>query len=105
MSITPFEALAVAPKSQEASFIKTAQQTKENSQQVQLTGMLQAQAQQKLNRAEKPEEKSKTELYYDAKEKGSNAYAKQQERERQKKEQQAEEERKRMLGCTFDITV
>lgn len=105
MSITPFEALAVAPKSQEASIFKTAQMQKETGQQTQIAGMVQQQAQQKMNRTEKSAGKEETPLHYDAKEKGNNAYTQQEQKERKKQEEKEKEERKRMLGCTFDITV
>lgn len=105
MSVTPYETLAVAPKSQEASLFRTAQMQKENAQQVQITGMLQQKTEQKMNRTEKMEQKDETPFKYDAKEKGNNAYAKQQERERKKKEEQEKEDRKKLFGCTFEITV
>ena len=41
----------------------------------------------------------------DAKEKGNNAYSKQQEKERKKREEQEKEDRKKMYGCTFEITI
>ena len=47
MSITPYETLAVAPKSQEASIFRTSQMQKENAQQAQIAGAVQQQAQQK----------------------------------------------------------
>ena len=53
MSITPYEALAVAPKSQEASMFRTAQMQKESAQQSQIAGMVQQQAEQKMTRTEK----------------------------------------------------
>lgn len=105
MSITPFEALAVAPKSQEASIFKTTQVQKETGQQTQIAGMVQQQTQQKMSRTEKAAGRDETPLHYDAKEKGNNSYTQQQQKERKKQEEHENEERKRMLGCTFDITV
>ena len=105
MSITPYEALAVAPKSQEASLFRTSQMQKENAQQAQINGMVQQKTEQKMNRTEKMEQKEETPFKYDAKEKGNNAYAKQQEKERKKKEEQEKEDRKKLFGCTFEITV
>ena len=105
MSITPYEALAVAPKSQEASIFRTSQIHKENAQQSQIAGMVQQQSEKKLTRTEKATESEAPPFKFDAKEKGNNEYFKQQQRERKKKEEQESEERKRMLGCTFDITV
>lgn len=105
MSITPYEALAVAPKSQEASIFRTNQMQKETAQQTHIAGNVQQQMQQKLNRTTKMEQKDETPFKYDAKEKGNNAYSGQQQKERKKKEEQEQEDRKRMLGCTFEITV
>ena len=104
MSITPYEALAVAPKSQEASMFRTAQMQKESAQQSQIAGMVQQQAEQKMTRTEKASQKEETPFKFDAKEKGNNAYAKQQEKERKKKEEQEKEDRKKMYGCTFEIS-
>ena len=106
MSITPYETLAVAPKSQEASLFRTSQMQKENTQQAQISSMVQQKTEQKMNRTEKMDQKDETPFKYDAKEKGNNAYARQQqERERKKQEEQEKEDRKRLLGCTFEITV
>ncbi len=105
MSITPYEALAVAPKSQEASIFRTQQMQKENAQQAQIAGNIQQQVEQNLNRTTKTEQKDETPFKFDAKEKGNNAYSEQEKRERQKKEEQEQEDRKRMLGCTFEVSV
>lgn len=105
MSITPYEALAVAPKSQEASIFRTNQMQKENAQQAQIIGTMQQQAEQKMNRTEKMNQKEETPFKYDAKEKGNNAYAEQQQKERKKKEEQEMEDRKKMYGCTFEISI
>lgn len=105
MSITPYEALAMLPKSQEASLFRTAQMNKENSQQAQIANAVQQQTDQKLTRTEKTNQKEETPFKYDAKEKGNNAYSQQQEKERKKKEEQEKEERKKMYGCTFEITI
>ncbi len=105
MSITPYEALAVAPKSQEASIFRSAQMTKETAQQTQIAGAFQQQNEQKMTRTEKTSQNDATPFKFDAKEKGNNAYYQQQQKERQKKEEQESEDRKRMLGCTFEISV
>lgn len=104
MSITPYEALAIAPKSQEASIFRTSQMQKENSQQVQIAGAFQQQTEQKMIRTEKSSQKEETPFKFDAKEKGNNAYSRQQQERKQKEEKEAED-RKRMLGCTFEISV
>ena len=106
MSITPYEALAVAPKSQEASMFRTAQMQKETAQQAQIAGTVQQQAEQKMTRTEKMNPKDETPFKYDAKEKGNNAYSRQQqEKERKKKEEQEKEDRKKLFGCTFEISI
>lgn len=105
MAITPYEALAMVPKSQEASLLRTTQMQKENAQQAQIAGTIQQQTEQKMSRTEKMEQKDETPFKYDAKEKGNNAYAEQQERERKKKEEQEKEDRKKLYGCTFEITI
>lgn len=105
MAITPYEALAMIPKSQEATFMKMNQMQKENSQQAQITGMLQQQNEHKMQRTEKADQKGETPFKFDAKEKGNNAYSKQEEKERKKKEEKEIEERKKLYGCTFEITV
>ena len=105
MSITPYETLAVAPKSQEASMFRASQLQKESAQQTQIAGALQQQTQQKMTRTEKSAQKEETPFKFDAKEKGNNAYQQQKERERKQKEEQETEDRKRMLGCTFEISV
>ncbi len=105
MSITPYETLAIAPKSQEASLFRTNQMAKETAQQAQIAGTVQQQTEQKMNRTEKLNQKEETPFKYDAKEKGNNAYARQQEKERKQKEEQEKEDRKKMYGCTFEITV
>lgn len=105
MAITPYEALAMVPKSQEVSLLRTAQMQKENAQQSQIAGTVQQQVEQKMNRTEKTEHKDETPFKYDAKEKGNNAYSQQQEKERKKKEEQEKEDRKKMYGCTFEITI
>lgn len=106
MSITPYETLAVAPKSQEASIFRTSQMQKENAQQAQIAGSVQQQAEQKMTRTEKMNQKDETPFKYDAKEKGNNAYSRQQqEKERKKKEEQEKEDRKRLFGCTFEISI
>ncbi len=106
MSITPYEALAVAPKSQEASIFRSAQLNKENAQQSQIASMVQQQTEQKMTRTEKMNQKDETPFKYDAKEKGNNAYSRQQEeKERKKKEEQEVEDRKKLLGCTFEISI
>lgn len=105
MAITPYEALAMAPKSQEASMFRTSQISKENAQQAQIAGTVQQQTEQKLNRTVKAEQKDETPFKYDAKEKGNNAYNQQKEKERKKKEEQELEDRKKMYGCTFEITI
>ena len=58
-----------------------------------------------MNRTEKMAKNDETPFYYDAKEKGNNEYKRQKQKERKKKEEQETQDRKRMLGCTFDITV
>ena len=58
-----------------------------------------------MTRTEKASQKEETPFKFDAKEKGNNAYQEQQRRERKQKEEQEAEERKRMLGCTFEISV
>jgi len=78
---------------------------KENAQQSQIAVTVQQQNEQKMQRTEKADSKDETPFKYDAKEKGNNAYAKQQEKERKKKEEQEKEDRKKMYGCTFEITV
>lgn len=105
MSITPYETLAVAPKSQEASIFRTNQLQKETMQQAQIVNNVQQQAEQKLNRTTKMEQKDETPFQYDAKEKGNNAYYKKQQKEKKKKEEQEQENRKKLLGCSFEITV
>lgn len=100
-----YEALAVAPKSQEASMFRTAQMQKENAQQAQIAGAIQQQAQQKMTRTEKTSKNDETPFKFDAKEKGNNAYEQQEQRERKQKEEKEAEDRKRMLGCTFEISV
>lgn len=105
MAITPYEALAMIPKSQEASVFRTNQMQKENAQQSQIAGNIQQQTEQKMNRTEKMDQKDATPFKYDAKEKGNNAYARQQEKERKKKEEEEKEDRKKMYGCTFEITI
>jgi len=106
MSITPYEALAVAPKSQEASFFQTSQMQRETAQQAQIAGTVQQQAEQKMTRTEKMNHKDETPFKYDAKEKGNNAYARQQqEKERKKIEEQELEDRKKLFGCTFEISI
>ena len=50
MSITPYETLAIAPKSQEASIFRTTQMQKESTQQAQIAGNLQQQTQMKMHR-------------------------------------------------------
>jgi len=105
MSITPYEALAIAPKSQEASIFRTNQLQKETAQQNQIAGMVQQQAEKKLTRTEKTAQQDATPFHYDAKEKGNNTYEQQKQKERKKKEEQEQEDRKRMLGCTFEITI
>ena len=105
MSITPYEALAVAPKSQEASIFRTTQLQKQSAQQAQTAGMVQQQSEKKLTRTEKMTQNDATPFKFDAKEKGNNEYFRQQQREKKKKEEQENEDRKKMLGCTFDITV
>lgn len=97
MAITPYEALAMVPKSQEASLLRTTQMQKENAQQAQIAGTIQQQTEQKMSRTEKMEQKDETPFKYDAKEKGNNAYAEQQERERKKKEEQEKEDRKKIV--------
>ena len=92
MAITPYEALAMIPKSQEASMFRTNQMQKESAQQSQIAGTIQQQTEQKLNRTEKMGQKDETPFKYDAKEKGNNAYAKQQEKERKNKEEQEKED-------------
>ena len=54
MAITPYEALAMVPKSQEASLFRTSQMQKENAQQAQIAGQVQQQTEQKMNRTENP---------------------------------------------------
>ena len=81
MSITPYETLAIAPKSQEVSILRTSQIQKENSQQAQIAGTVQQQAQQKMNRTEKMAKNEETPFYYDAKEKGNNEYKTRQQKE------------------------
>ena len=105
MSITPYETLAIAPKSQEASIFRSGQLQKESAQQAQIAGTVQQQTQQRMTRTEKTDGKEETPFKFDAKEKGNNAYQQQQERERRKKEEKEAEDRKRMLGCTFEVSV
>ena len=105
MSITPYETLAIAPKSQESSLFRTAQMQKDTAQQAQIAGTVQQQNEQKMNRTEKMNQKDETPFKYDAKEKGNNAYAQQQEKERKKKEEQEKEDRKKMYVCTFEISI
>jgi len=105
MAITPYEALAMVPKSQEASLFRISQMQKENAQQAQIAGQMQQQTEQKMNRTEKMNQKDETPFKYDAKDKGNNAYAEQQEKERKKREEQEKEDRKKMYGCTFEITI
>ena len=51
-------------------------------------------------------QKDETPFKYDAKEKGNNAYSRQQEeKERKKKEEQEKEDRKKLFGCTFEISI
>jgi len=105
MAITPYEALAMIPKSQEASLFRTNQMQRENAQQAQIAGTVQQQTEQKMQRTEKADQKDEIPFKYDAKEKGNNAYAQQQEKERKKREEQEKEDRKKMYGCTFEITI
>ena len=79
MAITPYEALAMIPKSQEASLFRTNQMQRENAQQAQIAGTVQQQTEQKMQRTEKADQKDDTPFKYDAKEKGNNAYQQQQE--------------------------
>ena len=100
-----YEALAVTHKSQEASMLRTSQMQKENAQQTQIAGAMQQQAQQKMTRTEKASGKEQTPFKFDAKEKGNNAYEQREQQERKQKEEKEAEDRKRMLGCTFEISV
>ena len=74
MAITPYEALAMVPKSQEASLFRTAQMQKESSQQAQIAVNVQQQAEQKLQRAEKADQKDETPFKFDAKEKSASPF-------------------------------
>ena len=105
MAITPYEALAMVPKSHEVSLLRTNQMQKESTQQAQIAGTVQQQSEQKMQRTEKAEQKDETPFKYDAKEKGNNAYSGQKEKERKKREAQEKEDRKKMYGCTFEITI
>ena len=105
MAITPYEALAMVPKSQEVSMLRTNQMQKENTQQAQIAGTVQQQTEQKMQRAEKAEHKDETPFKYDAKEKGNNEYSRQKEKERKKREEQEKEDRKKLYGCTFEISI
>ena len=80
MAITPYEALAMVPKSHEVSLLRTNQMQKENTQQAQIAGTVQQQTEQKMQRTEKAEQKEETPFKYDAKEKGNNAYSRQKEK-------------------------
>jgi hypothetical protein len=106
MSIS-YESLVVAPRAQEATNFKVGQQNRQESEQPTLALTQNQEHEQQLNRTGKTEDKSRTPFRHDAKDKGSNEY-KRLEEERKKKDEQKkkqEEELKKMLGCSFDITV
>ena len=106
MAITPYEALAMVPKSQEVSLLRTAQMQKENAQQAQIAGTVQQQTEQKMQRTEKADQKDETPFKYDAKEKGNGSYSGSgQGKKKQKEEGTVKESKKNLSNSTFDITI
>ena len=105
MAITPYEALAMIPKSQEASLLRTNQISKENAQQAQIAGTVQQQAEQKMNRTEKAEQKDETPFKYDAKEKGGGQYSGDGGKQRKHGEQTESVQLKGQIKQGFDIKI
>ncbi len=101
-----YETLVVAPRAQEATNFKMSQLNRQESEQPNIAMTQNQQHEQQLNRASKAEDKSQTPFRHDAKDKGSNEYQRlEQEKKKKEEKQKKEEELKKMLGCTFDITV
>ncbi len=105
MSIS-YESLVVAPRAQEATNFKVSQLNRQESEQPTLAMTQNQQHELQMNRTGKTEDKAQTPFHHDAKDKGSNEDKRHEEEKKKKKEEeQTEEELKKMLGCSFDITV
>ncbi len=103
MALT-YESLAVAPRTQEVTNYKLNEQMSKASEQATVSIAQNNQNEMKMQRPEKMTDSSETPFKFDAKEKGNNEYYRQ-ESERKKKEEERNSEHKKLLGCTFDITV
>ncbi len=95
-----------AQRAQEATNYKVSQQHRQESEQPTIALTQHQEHEHNLNRTGKAEEKDQTPFRHDAKDKGSNEYQRMEaEKKKKAEEEKKEEELKRMLGCTFDITV
>ncbi len=105
-TVSPIETISYAPKSQEVSNLHANHINKENAQQQSIVGAFQDQNVQKQERTERSENKEAPKNNHDAKEKGNGTYYKQeQERKKKEEEQKKNEQHRKLMGCTFDITV
>lgn len=92
MAITPVEMISMAPKSQEASFMKHNEVQKPTVEQQQIAAKMNSEIRHNSNQAVPTNKSLNPEFRYDAKEKGNNSYdgkgKKQKKKDSEKEKQQ-----------------
>lgn len=100
-----YETVVMPNRAQEATNFKMSQLNRQSSEQPNIQMAQNLQKQLDMTRTTKAKEKDETPFNFDAKNKGSNEYQRQELERKKKEEEKKKQELKKMLGCTFDITV
>ncbi len=101
-----YEPLVMATKSQEVANLHVNQNQKMNSAPETMLNHFQETNVQNMTRTTETANKDGSSLHQDAKDKGGNEYYRQQEEKRREEEQKKKnDEMKKLLGCSFNITI
>ncbi len=104
MAISPVELLSMAPKSQEASFVKQHEVQKPIHEQVQISEKVSQEVKHNAESVIKTGKTDNPEYRYDTNQRGNNPFFRQQNK-KQKKEEKKDEKQKKPSGSTIDIRI
>ena len=101
-----YEPLVMATKSQEAANFHVNQNQKISSAPEAMLNHFEENNVQNMNRATEAQNRDGTPFHQDAKDKGSNEYLKDREEKKKEEEQKKKnDDMKKLLGCSFNITI
>lgn len=101
MAISPVEMISMAPKSQEASFMKQSEVHKPNVEQQVMTAKMNQEIKHNSTQAVPTKKSNNPEYRYDAKEKGNNSYQGKEQKKKDSKKNEMDKDKKNNSGSSF----